>query len=209
MDIHKWLSETVLPQQPPSPPGQREECHLTRIHGLERAPREKRGWEQSTSDSSLLDAPPQHKKAPPSGRVPPTEKEAVGHTDASHPTARSERSVSSEPYRRKPRRKTRPERYGPLSKDAEERGLHAQRREKDESNKERRTSQRKKASKSASGIVQSFQAKNVPRERLTVSSIPVVEIYWWLLINGLVKTARKAGIVQQGQGVVASQRSWL
>jgi hypothetical protein len=181
MDIHKWLSETVLPRQPPSPLGQGETCHAPRPHELERAPREKHGRKQSSSDSSMLDARPQHKKAPPSGRVPPTEQEAdeTGHTDASHPTARSERSVSNEPYRRKPRRKTRPERYGPVSKDAEERGLHTQRREKGESKKQRRTSQRKKANKSGSGIVQSFQAKNVPQERLTVSSIPVVEVYWW------------------------------
>jgi hypothetical protein len=151
MDIHKWLSETVLPRQPPSPLGQGETCHAPRPHELERAPREKHGRKQSSSDSSMLDARPQHKKAPPSGRVPPTEQEAdeTGHTDASHPTARSERSVSNEPYRRKPRRKTRPERYGPV------------------------------ANKSGSGIVQSFQAKNVPQERLTVSSIPVVEVYWW------------------------------
>ncbi|KAL5379391.1 hypothetical protein DPSP01_008459 [Paraphaeosphaeria sporulosa] len=171
MDIHKWLSETVLPQQPPSPPGQGEVHHVICSEGPERVPNKKCRRKSSSSDSSLLKAPPQRKKGPPPGRVPSIEEDAdeACHTDASQPTKRSESSVSSEPYRRKPRRKTRPDRYEPLSKDAKERGLHAQKRDKGESNMERRKSRcKKEASKSGNGIVHSFQAKNVPRGRLTL-----------------------------------------
>ncbi|KAF2437369.1 hypothetical protein P171DRAFT_400076 [Karstenula rhodostoma CBS 690.94] len=167
MDIHKWLSETVLPHQPPSPPGQEEEHHVPCSVGPERAPKEQRRRKRGSSDSSLL-AALQHDKGQPSAPSVGEEADETGHTDASHSASRSERSVSSKPYRRKPRHKTRPERYEPLSKDAKERGLHAQRRDGGESNKERRKSRRKKASKSGSGLVQSFQAKNVPRDRLTL-----------------------------------------
>ncbi|KAJ4345250.1 uncharacterized protein N0V89_011380 [Didymosphaeria variabile] len=175
MDIHKWLSETVLPQQPPSPPEQREYHHAPCSEQPERIPKDKRRRKQSTSDSSLLDVPPQRKKRPTSGRVPSLKKEAdeTDHTDASHSPSRSASSISSEPFRRKPRRKTRPERYEPVLKDAKERGLHTQRRDKGESKRARRKSRRMKANNPGSGMVQGFQAKNVPQDRLTVRSTPV------------------------------------
>lgn len=170
MDIHRWLSETVLPQQPPSPPEQGQVYNAWTPKEPEQAPHEKPKQKRSTSDSSLLKSPPRRKKGLRPGRVPSVEQDAdeMGNTDASHPTCRSERSISSAPYRRRPRRKTRPERYEPLSKDAKERGLHAQRRDKGESNKHRRKPRRQEASRSGSGVVQSFQAKNVRQDRLTV-----------------------------------------
>lgn len=185
MDIHKWLSETVLPRLPPSPPGQGEEHHVPSLEKSKRFSNEQYKRKPSSSDSSLLDDPPQRKKGPPSGRVPSIEEEPDenGNTDASRSTSRSERSMSSKSYRRRPRRKTRSERYEPLSKDAKERGLHAQRRDKGESKKERRKTRRRKANRSGSGIVQSFQAKNVPRDRLTVRSTLVADSCWWWCVN--------------------------
>ncbi|KAF1975864.1 hypothetical protein BU23DRAFT_529815 [Bimuria novae-zelandiae CBS 107.79] len=171
MDIHKWLNETVLPQQPPSPHNRGVEHHALRLEQAERDSREKRKRKQSTSDSSLLDDPPQRKKVVLPERGNTVEEDAYEgtRTDASHPTSCSESSASTDPYKRKPRRKTRLERYEPVPPaHAKKRGTHTQRHKKGESKKIRRMSRRKKADKQGSGIVPSFQANNVATDRLTL-----------------------------------------
>lgn len=181
MDIRKWLDETVLPQQPPSPSphDQRHEYPALRIERARRAPIEKHKRKQSTSDSSLLDDPRQRRSSvvPKQGNII---KENVNEgASASHPTSRSESSVSSEPYRRKPRRKTRPERYEPVPQGARERGTHTRRQKKGESKKTSRISRRNKSGKPRNDIVESFQAKNVPRDRLTVTCALAGQVRWW------------------------------
>lgn len=169
MDICKWLDETVLPQQPPSPP---VDCHASRPQQTGQLVSERQKRKQTSSDSSLLQGPlqPSEKIVLP-GRGDPVKETAdkSAHTYASHLTVHSGSSVSSRPYRRRPRRKTRPERYEPVAHDAEERGTHNHKHKRSERRRTRRATRRSKAERSGSGIVQNFQAKNVPTERLTVT----------------------------------------
>jgi hypothetical protein len=146
MDIRRWLDETVLPEQPievpPAP---------TSTKKPDRVPKKKR--RRSSSDSSFLEAASRRKKTP-----PVRFEVAETASEASH-TSRSGSSSSDQPYARKPRRKTRPERYDPTSEHR-----------KGESSKKKRKTRRKKVDKKGSGRVQSFHAKNVPKDRLTARS---------------------------------------
>jgi hypothetical protein len=172
MDIQRWLDETVLPEQPPSPAAKK--CHDASNLGvdmLNQTPRKKRRRRSSTSDSSLLKAPPQHTRMPPARQA--TLKESADESvrsDASRSFTVSESSTSSQPYARKPRRKTRLERYEPVSKDGNERGTHTRRHRKGESGRKKRKHKPSKLDKPGTGIVQGFQAKNVSKDRLTVRS---------------------------------------
>ncbi|KAF2634169.1 hypothetical protein P280DRAFT_414355 [Massarina eburnea CBS 473.64] len=144
MDIRKWLDETVLPHQPPSPiERKRKAC---------------------ASDSSLLDAPPRRKPSP-SVEIEESPDESA-ESDASHPSSGT--SSPSQPYAPRPRRKTRPERYEPTAKDGKERGSHGRRHQKGESTQTKPKSRRKKVDKGSIG--QNFHAQNVPKDRLTLKS---------------------------------------
>lgn len=169
MDIQRWLDQTVLPERPASPPVVRIEAPIALPKKPEQAHKKKRRRRHSTSDSSLLEVPPPRKKTPPITREADIDQSAddSAYSDASHPTSRSGSSTSSL-YARKPRRKTRPERYEPTLKDVKGRGRHIHRHRKGESKKTQRKPRRRKVDKPGSGIVQSFYAKNVPRDRLTV-----------------------------------------
>jgi hypothetical protein len=173
MDVRKWLDETVQPDHPQT---------LTKHSGV--GPREdskkpapvaskRRRRKRSKSDSSLLDVSPQRQETHAYQQKPPTEHRAAESacSEASHDTCSvsSGTSTSSQQYARRPRRKTRPERYDPLAKPVYERVKHAHRNREDESKISRRKSKHKKRNKSGSGMVQSFQAKNVTGDRLTVS----------------------------------------
>jgi hypothetical protein len=173
MDIRRWLDETVLPEQPPSPnlPEQLGLARFLHPKQPERASRGERRRKRSTSDSSLLDTRTTCKEVPLATGAADVEEDAEdsGCSNASSPADPSlESSASSQCYVRRPRRKTRPERYEPALKDARERGMQVYRRGKGESTKKRRQSKRKKTDKPGVGLVQSFHAKNVPKDRLTV-----------------------------------------
>jgi hypothetical protein len=167
MDIRKWLNETVLPKQPPSPPDQRSLPPLLETGETEHAHRGKRRRKRSTSDSSLLDIRPRRKKTPPTDDAADVEGSAC--SEAFHPASQSSGSSKlSQKYARRPRHKTRPERYEPAAKEVKERGTHTHRRRKGESKKAKRKAKSRKAEKPGTSIVQSFHAKNVPSDRLTV-----------------------------------------
>jgi hypothetical protein len=138
MDIRKWLDETV----PPEAPRESNDLHQT----AEPAERKRR----RRSDSSMLD--PRPPASSPHASLDDSADEALQATCSD--------SSSSTRYARKPRRKTRPERYEP--------GSHAHRHRKDESKKRRRKPRRKRGDKPP-GAMQTFQAKNVSGDRLTVS----------------------------------------
>ncbi|KAF1839954.1 uncharacterized protein K460DRAFT_297270 [Cucurbitaria berberidis CBS 394.84] len=173
MDIRQWLDETVqfhldpkLPEQsgfdPSNYPGKPGPVS-----------RGRHGRKPSKSDSSLLDPPALREKTPTKKkRRPPTENstDQSAESDALHAThtVSPGSSISSQRYARRPRRKTRPERYEPSSKAVEERGKHAYRGRNGESTRSRHKSKRKKGEKPCSGIVQSFHAKNVSGDRLTL-----------------------------------------
>ncbi|KAF2682781.1 hypothetical protein K458DRAFT_390697 [Lentithecium fluviatile CBS 122367] len=169
MDIQRWLDDTVLPEQPPCLESKRSEVPKVPANRSQ-PPKKKRGRKRSTTDSSLLEAPPQREKMPPIAAQEVVEESAEENasSNASHTSSGSGSSMSSQPYARKPRRKTRPERYGPPSKDVKERGTHTRRHRKGESSKTKRKHKRKKADKPGTGIVQGFHAKNIPQDRLTL-----------------------------------------
>jgi hypothetical protein len=170
MDIQRWLDETVLPEQPPSPADNHRKAPTLPAKKSEHVPREKRRREPSTSDSSLLHIPPRRKQTPPTPQAGVDQSvDSSASSDASHPSSGSGSSTSSHRYARKPRRKTRPERYEPVK----ERGTHIHRHRKGESNQTRRRHKRKNVEKQGTGIVQGFHAKNVPRDRLTVGSTTI------------------------------------
>jgi hypothetical protein len=120
----------------------------------------------------LLDPHSGHlQKSPANERKAPTD----GGTEKSVSEARQATlsdSINSNRYARRPRRKTRPEHYEcPSTVVTGERGKPAHLREKGESKKPRHKSRRKKGEqgeKPSSGVVQSFHAKNVSSDRLTV-----------------------------------------
>ncbi|KAF2132594.1 hypothetical protein P153DRAFT_284270 [Dothidotthia symphoricarpi CBS 119687] len=161
MDIRRWLDETVQPDPLPT--------------------KSKRRRKRSKSDSSLLDPPSQRKKTPPNKRRSPIEGSVSEDTDSDVPKCtRSdslESSASSQRYARKPRRKTRPERYEhPLNNCKEQRKLTNGNR-KDEAKRSKRKTKGKKSKKSGGGIVQSFQAKNVSGDRLTLKPLEKLGIF--------------------------------
>ena len=184
MDICKWLDEVVLPQQPQSPHSQLVHCHAPRLERTGRVTSGKHKSKSTSSDSSLLQGPMRPSEnivLPERGEVKENTDRGA-HTDGIH-KVHTGGDASSEPYKRKPRRKTRPERYEPVAHDAEEWGTHTRKHQRSEPRRARRVSRRSKADKSGSGVVQNFQAKNVPRDRLTVAGSPVTWPYWWRANN--------------------------
>ncbi|KAF2186857.1 hypothetical protein K469DRAFT_571033 [Zopfia rhizophila CBS 207.26] len=173
MDIHKWLDETVFPEEPPTLP---EQLGLPlffhrKESAEEQPPQKRRRIKRSTSDSSLLDTCLKQKKTPPIEHEADIE-ESAGESTCSEASDHSGHSsgstTSSHQYARRPRRKTRLDHYDPKSKDAKRRGKQVSRREKGESRKAKRKSRREKTDKPGAGLVRSFHAKNVPIDRLTL-----------------------------------------
>lgn len=208
MDIHKWLDETVLPVRPPSSPNVPAQSSPVPFRPprpsdtlLNKGRRRKR----STSDSSLLHVRTAAGGASPMRRPADAVEGGDGGTtcsDADGPDSSSESGMSGQRYARKPRRKTRPERYGPAPKDDK-------RHQKGESRKSKKRSRRKTAEKQGAGLVQSFHAKNVPQDRLTVCSPPYASLTGHGLMWCVVEATRKARTLQQGEGFVACQGPWL
>lgn len=179
MDIRKWLDDIVLSEQPPSPrpPNGDPPAPLLESHAPEALPKQghRRKRKRSTTDSSLLHARTAQPKSPsPITKGPDTDKSG-DTTSRSHahqpPDPSSDSNSSSQRYARRPRRKTRPDRYEPKSKHAKGQGTHASRHRDRESKRKKKESTRNRAGKAGIGRIQSFHAKNVPQDRLTVRLI--------------------------------------
>ena len=172
-----WLDETALPKQPPSLPGQLEPSAPLTAKEIEKKRGERRRRRHSTSDSSFLDMCPTRKKTPPVEYEPDAEGSVC--SGASHSESHSEgisrsSSISNQMYARQLRRKTRLGRYNPPTKDFRERGKHAHWHRKGESKKRKPKSKPKMSVKPGGGIIQSFRAKNVPSDRLTVRCLLII-----------------------------------
>ncbi|KAH7076838.1 hypothetical protein BKA63DRAFT_291321 [Paraphoma chrysanthemicola] len=171
MDIGKWLDETEDAEQslnPPRPPGH---DFLRRVGKPKPMFRQKGTPTRSRSDSSLLEPQPQSHRAPPAHPKPLTEQpsDADAYSKVSCPSRgdSAESESSSQRYARKPRRKTRLERYEPTSKK-QERGKYVHHSRKGESTKSKRKSKRMKGEGPANGMANTFHAKNVSGDRLTL-----------------------------------------
>ena len=172
MDIRKWLAETVQPNL---------SLNLVQQSSIEASLRPRkskpvidtsRRLDPSKSDSSLLDPRPQQEEISTNerSRVPKRDPYHKTKSNVSQATQSesSQSDTSSQQYTRKPRRKTRPERYQPSSKVIQERGKLIHQSRKGESKKMRRKSKRKKREKPGTDMMQNFHAKNVSGDRLTV-----------------------------------------
>lgn len=177
MDIRRWLAETVERAPATFPPRSSERldartalhCEQPKYGSSSKRPRKR-----PKSDSSLLDPEPLPVKTRANQRKPSGKSatDDCAYTGNSDPT-RSEISlvsISSHRYERRPRRKTRPERYEPSSKVIDKRPKHAHRDRNREPNRRRDEprSSRKKGDNPGSGIGQTFRAKHVSGDRLTV-----------------------------------------
>lgn len=133
MDVLKWLEETEQPQVA------QDTC------------RRKHSQKQPKSDSSMLE--------PLSLQAPSVNQEVRHRNTGKAPAASPSDSSSSSRYVRKPRWKTRPERYEPNAPKRSKR--------KNKYNKARHKSTRK-SDQGPGQLVQSYRAKNVSGHRLTV-----------------------------------------
>lgn len=168
MDIRKWLEETEQPEAP------RET--LRRKHPRRR----------SKSDSSFLEP------LPPRTHSPRQETRDKSVSEVPYPTS-SDCSNDSQ-YARKPRRKTRPDRYEPSSR------VHRGR--KDEGKKAQRRAKRKKNGKPGE-VIQNFKAKNVSGDRLTVrcSCSSQEACARRCVLKIITVEATGTGLVQQGEDI--------
>lgn len=186
MDIQQWLAATT-DRAPPQPSDDHHIPDAFRAHPHPHSPdrqlprgrsyrRKKRTG--ASSDSSLI--PPRRADrgvgqpaacSLPSERGRPVRSSGRGSDRSRSVSTSAFASLSPEPapektYERRPRHKTRPDRYEPRSK--KQKGHHDVRKEK-KSGKKRRKSHRGGDGGRTAGLVQSFQLRNGPKNsRLTV-----------------------------------------
>jgi hypothetical protein len=210
MDIQRWLKETAEAGPPPIPvkdPGSAFFPHNERARLVFE---EKHAQKRSKSDSSLLVPQPHSHVAPAKepklsiGKA--TDASACSEASRSSRNGSTESESSSQRYARRPRRKTRPERYEP--KPNKERGKHIHQSRKDESKKSRRKFKRKKGEKSDSGVAQSFHAKNVSRDRLTVRAAGHAVLCDSTDDWVVAEAERASGSLQQGQDFNGCSGPW-
>jgi hypothetical protein len=208
MDIEQWLKDTAEAEAPQLPTHNKASDFFYRAEQPRPVFQEKRARKRGKSDSSLLDPQPVSQKAPPEKPKPPTEPTVDENSEASRSsrTESTESKSSSQPYARKPRRKTRAERYEPKQK--KERGKYVHQSRMDKSKKTRRKSKRRKGETVQSGVAQSFDAKNVSRDRLTVRvaghAVSCSDTNDWTAAE----TERPLGHFQQGQDIGCCTRPW-
>ncbi|KAF2088310.1 hypothetical protein K490DRAFT_64988 [Saccharata proteae CBS 121410] len=175
MDITRWLQETedpALPADPRQTAAQKAREEALLQDGARLPSHRKRQPNPPPPDSSLLEI---GEPATSARRASPRTKgaDAEQHGPHSHdgtsqsgsdPVSTSTESARAK-YARKPRRKTRPELYEPQP-------AHGKKRKRSEGRKDKgkgaKRKSRRKAKDRPAGLVQSFHANNVPKDRLTL-----------------------------------------
>jgi hypothetical protein len=197
MNIQRWLSG-IVDLQVSSVPAQTATSDV--FHRPEK-PRpvfdEHRAPNRSKSDSSLLVPRSHSHRASPNVPKPSTENganRADSEGSQSGCSENTESESSSQRYARKPRHKTRLERYEP--KQHKEPAKHVHQSRKSESKRLKRKSKRKKGEQSDSGVAQNFHAKNVSGDRLTVRAVSVQWRVWLLMIGVAAEAERPIGHFQ-------------
>jgi hypothetical protein len=169
MDIRNWLRETVQPK-----PVFRQDFEPFRSKHIDSAsPRKHRV--HGTSDSSLLDVPHRQASVLSNKGNRPNERNANEHAESDDSQSSYSNAAgtdsSRQRYARRPRYKTRPERYDPSHKATGEQKKNAHHGKRDESNKSRHKPKRRKTEKLGRGAIHDFRAKNVSKDRLTVRTV--------------------------------------
>ncbi|KAF2627751.1 hypothetical protein BU25DRAFT_448249 [Macroventuria anomochaeta] len=180
MDIRKWLAETESPV-PSKQPGVE---HFLLPRQPDHVPNVRRRRKRSSSDSSLLKASspqPRRKGVPAIERDHRDVRDAFdrAHSDASCSTTSesTNSSTASQRYARKPRRKTRPDKYGAGSKRVKEQDKSHRPSRKNESRKSKRKSKRRKDDMTHNGIGQDLKARNVSKDRLTLKPLEKMGLF--------------------------------
>lgn len=169
MDIDQWLQNTSAPE------GEGLAARLGIPSFLQRAnpepvsPRHKRKRRRPSRDSSLLEDPVSRQDdAQTNSQAALQETSSCGgqsETSENSAFVSVSATPSTEPYRRRSRRKTRVDRYDPKPENSRKR-----RPGKSKTRKETKTRKQARRNKEKHGIghVHTFHAKNVARDRLTV-----------------------------------------
>ncbi|TKA64885.1 hypothetical protein B0A49_05161 [Cryomyces minteri] len=174
MDINQWLNNTNIAETPTLPQQLGFPTFLHDKHEVTDQPRSHRlKRKRASSDSSLL-APGFLQKPAEKDDVPAHDGNMSDHDPSSSCSSSTEDSASQpEPppktYERRARHKTRPELYEAKSGHKNRReGERTQKTKRKKDSKGKRHKSKRKESRSA-GLVQSFHAKNVPKDRLTLT----------------------------------------
>jgi hypothetical protein len=175
MDIQRWLDEIVDAENPLVPAQTSGPNFLHRPDKPKSVFRKQRVPKRTKSDSSVLAPQPHSPNAPSEKRKRKRSINRIPDMDSCSEVSRPSHNASTESkpssacYARKPRRKTRLGRYEP--KQHKEPAKYAHHSRKSESKRSKCTSTRKKGEMMDSGVAQTFQAKNVSRDRLTVRAV--------------------------------------
>jgi hypothetical protein len=204
MDIQRWLNETVDTKRPLKSAPASSSDFFQLPEKARPVFRDKRVRKRTKSDSSLLVPRPHAHTAPKEPGFPSGQgfDESV-YSDASRESLAQSES-SSQPYARKPRRKTRPERYQP--KQHKERGPHVHQSRTNKSKTSRHMSKGKKAEKLDSGVAQTFHAKNVSGDRLTVRAAKHAVICDQADNWAAAEAGKEPGHIQQGKDINSGPR---
>lgn len=174
MDVNKWLEGIIAPERPTLPEklGLPSFLHpketVTDPPSKHRHPRK-----LLASDSSFIEAEASHR----SPRLTERRSNSRHQSNNNRSTGSSSRSTSlvseerdaADRYKRRSRRKTRPDLYEPNPERGKDRREQKHGKEEGTSKKTKRKSKRKTKDKSGANLAHSFNATNVCKGRLTVS----------------------------------------
>lgn len=168
MDINQWLQNTYAPEEQSLAARPGIPSFLQRVNPEPDSPRYKRKRQRSFRDSSLLeDAVSQQKEtlgAGPEVFQDTLDDQSRGSDRSTTPTASA--ATSAEPYNRRSRKKPKVDKYHPKSGRSKN-----QRQDISNGRKQAKAGKKVRRSKEKSGVgfVHTFRAKNVAKNRLTVS----------------------------------------
>ena len=169
MDINQWLENTSAPEEKSLAARLGIPSFLQPVNPEPHSPRYKRKRQRASRDSSLLEdpVPQQRYMSRAQSRVSQDILDSDDQPQSSdHSTASSaSAATSAELYRRRSRKKTKVDKYHPKS------GKPKKRRQEISNGRNQTKTGRKvrRKEKSGVGFVHTFHAKNVAKDRLTVS----------------------------------------
>jgi hypothetical protein len=164
MDINQWIDGLEQAKPPNESPLSRDQPHTTR--------KRRRG----SKTSSFLE-PFANREDRGIKNQQPVISLSSSSSDTSNAASESTSSLSSSPsssssdkkYRRRPRHHTKAEKYNLTSKSkSKSQPKKTRKKEKEKEKKPKHARRKKHKSEAITGLVQTFKAKNVPKDRLTV-----------------------------------------
>ncbi|THV87529.1 hypothetical protein D6D29_00703 [Aureobasidium pullulans] len=174
MNISQWIDDLEQANQPSESPAFINQHRATRKHG------------QGSGKGSLLEPfvdrvrhtrrthPPESPRASNSATSSVTRPSSSSSSSSSSSTPSSS---SSKRYQRKPRHHTKADKYHPKRKRRSHSKEKAKKQSKKKEKNAKRPHRRKHNSEVITGVVQSFHAKNVPKNRLTLKPSSKVGLY--------------------------------